>query len=270
MIPITFDHIVRMSKEGLNTSERDVIAENVQSDYGIQGLMTLWACQDFYDSLSRPETPSTPATSWWLQDNNHYTNRVCDALRFFKFKKALTLLEEISVAPVVDDFDMWTRQNSEHLNEFVPILRHTYSYASAATVRAMAQRFFPEHPALGYPQCSIYLRVLNAEQIKDDVDEFYPVHTDTLEAFKDDAAALQYFLRVHTGLTVTRKHATAEILKIIEATDLEWSLYDGMGLDPVEAYTVSKERISFLFFNGLIHTRNAGYRSAARGCYRKK
>ena len=243
MTPIVFDNIARMSFEGCTAEEQNAIAENVYTEHGAQGLLTLWACQDYYDPTEPLNTGFTPATAWWLADNNSYSEIVRHELAKLNEEAALTLLKSATFPPDVD-IDMWAARDDGHMKLFRPEKPDKFSHASAKTVRCIAAEFFPQYPIFNTALCSIYLDVGEADpDIMDNSDldlDIYPHHTKTLEAFEDDSIALQYLTRVHEAPVTSRQHASSKIIAVLSTTDEEWAMYDAMGLSPEAAYDISK------------------------------
>lgn len=134
-------------------------------------------------------------------------------------------------------------RNDAHLQPYTIDARDKFSNANCTTVLDIAKTFFPQYPALAEPHCSLYLDVTDHEEELEDVHRWYPNHQNPLAAFGNDAAALQFLTRVHTGLTVQREYATPEMAKLLAQSDHEWSLYEAMGLDPLESYALAKNKL---------------------------
>lgn len=242
MTPIVFNDISRLSDEGLSVQERNAIADKVHSEHGVDGLVTLWRCQDYYEPTEPLNIGFTPATEWWLGEGNVYAGMVREALESLNEEDALALLKSAMFPPMVE-MEMWAGMNNEHMKLYAPEGPDKYSHASATTVRQVAQLFFPQHPHFGNPQCSIYLETYDADEYDEHNEDRYPSHGEPLVAFQDDAAALQYLTRVHIGLTVQRKDVTPEMDMLLAETDGEWGMYDDMGLSPEEGYAISKSLV---------------------------
>lgn len=241
MVPIVFDLINRMSEESITPEESEAIARNVLAEHGVGGLVTLWSGQDYYDPVEPLHEGMTPATRWWLQDHNPYADMVRAELASLSEDAALQLLTQSSFPPRPSD-DIWMERNGAHLQPYTIDARDKFSNASCATVRALARTFFPQYPALAEPHCSLYLDVTDHEEELDDVQRWYPNHTDPLAAFGNDAAALQFLTRVHTGLTAQRDCATPEMEVLLVQSDKEWALYEAMGLSAMESYGIAKSK----------------------------
>lgn len=243
MTPIIFNDIANLSGEGRSVEERNGIADKVYTEHGIGGLLTLWACQDYYDPVEPLDTGLTPATHWWLLEGNHYAEMVKAELSKLDEEAALALLKK-STFPPLAEMDMWAGINGGHMKLFAPERIDKFSHASAKTVRRIAEHFFPQYPIFTKVQCSIYLDVGAVEpDMMDNTDsdpELYPHHSCTLEAFKNDLAALQYLVRVHKDPGVQRAKASPEIIALLSQTDGEWAMYDDMNIPPEEAYGISK------------------------------
>ena len=243
MVPIVFDLIRRMSEEYITPEESEEIARNVLAENGVGGLVTLWSAQDYYDPVEPLHTGMTPATRWCLQDGNTYTEMVRIELAYLSEDAALALLTE-STFPPLPSGDIWMEKNGAHLQPYTIDRRDKFSHASSATVRQIAKTFFPQYPTLTEPHCSVYLDATDSEDEREDVERWYPNHSDPLEAFGDDAAALQYLTRVHVGITAQRDQATPEMEVLLVQSDKEWALYEAMGLDPLESYRIAKSKLN--------------------------
>lgn len=243
MTPIVFNDIANLSDEGRSVEERNGIADKVYTEHGIEGLLTLWACQDYYDPTDTLDTGLTPATDWWLLEGNTYAKIVKEQLSKLNEDDALALLKKATFAPLVE-MHMWGGRNEGHMKLFTPEEPDTFSHASASTVRRIAGQFFPQYPMFTTALCSIYLDVGESDpDILDNSDlepDVYAHHTKTLEAFEDDSTALQYLIRVHKAPSAQRLHASPEIIALLSQTDGEWAMYDNMGISPEEAYNISK------------------------------
>lgn len=243
MSTIIFDFIMRMSDEFASPETRDDIARDVLQKYGVNGLVVLWKNQDYYDPTEPLHSGATPATLWWLQKNNAYANMVRTVFQAFSEEEALDVLAHSTFPPNVD-FDVWACQNDAHMKECNLDRRDKFSHASCATVRKLANVFFPQYPALEQPHCSLYSETFDAED-EDDYDEvkLYPIHTDPLGAFVESTAALQYLIRTHQGITVRREGASAEVQAMLERSDEEWAIYDAMGLEPMASYLIATNKV---------------------------
>ena len=243
MVPIVFDLIRRMSEEYVTPEESEEIARNVLAENGVGGLVTLWSAQDYYDPVEPLHTGMTPATRWWLQENNPYAEMVRIELSSLSEDVALELLRESTFPPRPSD-DVWMERNGAHLKPYTIEGRDKFSNASSATVRQIAKTFFPQYPILTEPHCSLYLDVTDHEDDLEDVHRWYPNHDDPLSAFGDDPAALQFLTRVHTGLTAQRDCATPEMERLLVQSDHEWVLYEAMGLSMMESYAIAKRKLN--------------------------
>lgn len=141
----------------------------------------------------------------------------------------------------LDVFSQCCRLNSKI--DYTIDERDKFSHASCTTVRALACIFFPQYLALAEPHCSLYLDVTDHEEEREDAQRWYPNHADPLAAFSNDAAALQFLTRVHTGLTAKRDMATPEMEVLFAQSDKEWALYDAIGLSAMESYAISKSKL---------------------------
>lgn len=240
MTPIIFNDISRLSDEGRSVQERNGIAQKVYDEHGVSGLVTLWRCQDYYNPIEPLSAGLTPATEWWLSEGNAYAGMVREALESLSEEDALALLKLAMFPPLAED-DMYFPTKEEHLTLlYTPERPDKFSHASATTVRRIAQSFFPQYPQFNEPQCSIYFDTYNADEYDAYNEDLYPSHFNPLQAFEDDAAALQYLMRVHPGLTVQRKDATAEMELLLVSTDAVWAIYGDMGIEADEAYHAFK------------------------------
>ena len=241
MTPIVFNDIARMSAENVDANERNFIAQIVLDTKGVNGLFTLWSCQDYYDPTEPLNTGRTPATVWWLQIDNPYASIVREKLNGVSNADALAMLHRATFPPQ-GPTDTWYGANNQHMELFTPKKYEPYSHADATAVMDLARKFFPQHPALLRPQCSLYLDVIDYDNVNDDISMLYPAHLETLEAFSQDAAALQYLLRVHPALTVQRKNATPAMEILLAQSDKEWEIFESMGITPDEAYHIMTGR----------------------------
>lgn len=241
MTPIVFNDIARLSAENADAEERDTTAKRVFDTMGVDGLFTLWSCQDYYQPTDTLGTGRTPATVWWLQINNPYASIIREKLNGVSNDDALAMLHIATFPPQVPT-DMWYNANNQHIEFFTPTKYEPYSNANAAAVMDLARTFFPQHPALLKPQCSLYLDVIDHDNVNDDIPLLYPAHLDTLEAFSQDAAALQYLLRVHSALTVKRENATPAMEILLAQSDKDWEILESMGIMPEDAYHIMKSK----------------------------
>ncbi len=242
MVPIVFELINRMSDESVTPEESEAIAQSVLAEHGVGGLVTLWSGQDYYDPVEPLDTGMTPATRWWLQEGNPYAEMVRIQLSALSEDAALQLLTE-STFPPKPSTDIWLERDGAHLQPYTIDARDKFSHANCSTVRALARTFFPQYPSLTEPHCSLYLDVTDHEDELDDVQRWYPDHDNPLAAFADDAAALQFLTRVHTGLTAQRGMATPEMEVLLVHSDREWALYEAMGLSAMESYEIAKNKL---------------------------
>lgn len=246
MTPIVFDDIASLSEEGLSIEERNAIAQKVHTEHGVSGLVTLWACLDYYDPTDVLDGGMTPAAQWWLTAHNPYSAMVKNALSNLSESDALDLLKKATFTPLVE-LKMWGGMDNKHMELFSPEEPEKYSHSYAGTVRRVAEQFFPQYPNFTKATCSIYLDVgeHDSDLFDDGTEEslVYAHHSNTLEAFHDDSAALQYLVRVHKDRCAQREYASPEIIALLSPTDAEWAMYDDMGLSPEDAYEISKSLV---------------------------
>lgn len=246
MTPIVFNDIANLSDEGRSVEERNGIASKVYTEHGIGGLLTLWVCQDYYNPTSFLDTELTPATDWWLLKGNIYAEMVKEQLSVLNEDDALSLLKKVTLPPLVET-EMRAGMNGENMKLFSPEELDTFSHASAKTVQRIANKFFSQYPIFTKAVCSIYLDVSEGYPgVVDDSDgplPLYAQHSNTLAAFEEDPAALQYLTRVHQASGVQRLHASPEIIAMLSKTDEEWAMYDDIGVSPENAYTISKSLV---------------------------
>ena len=240
MTPIIFAHIARMSDAETSDNERHTIAQKVLNAYGSDGLVTLWACQNYYMPCTEVDIPDTEASAWWLSSENLYARMVSENFAEKSCDDARKLLKMATHPPIVS-LEVTAINHSNVLNVFAPQKAELFSHSTASTVRQLAQTFFPQYPEFSAPQCTFYLDTTSYHDEADDL-HVEPVHRETLAAFSDDVHALQYLFRVHESDEIRQERITPDMTILLAQNDSEWKLLDSMGIDPKNAYHILKGR----------------------------
>ena len=238
LAPISFFHVHVLSSPHSDDAHRARVAHEVVMDQGLSGLLTLWACQEFFPPTEHFDGEMTPATRWWLAPGNAFSKRLQQALAHLPVESAVQLLGQTLLA---------LQPPSNAQDPYVPEDRREWSRTDAQTVRAMALTFFPQHPSMQEPTCPLYLRTYDHGDTNVGLDEYddlksYPVHAAPLHAFRHDICALHYLTRAHASDVVGWDQLDDHQIKALERTLADWDMYEEMGMTPEESYHVAKQR----------------------------
>ena len=239
LAPIPFYNVQVLSSPHTDDAHRARVAHEVAAVHGLPGLLTLWACQEFFPATERDEGEMTPATRWWLAAGNPFSERIRQVFAPLSFATAVQTLSLVLLALKPPD-------NERDLS-YLPGERKPWSRTDAETVRAFAQVFFPQHPGMQEPTCALYMRTYdhgdtNVGLEYDDL-KIYPVHAAPMHAFGHDICAMHYLLRAHASDVVGWDYLNADQIKALERTLPDWDMYEEMGMTPEESYHVAKQRL---------------------------
>lgn len=249
----THSDILPLAKIPLNTiavfclatadTERDEIAKSIHTQYGADGLHTLWMCQGFECStrsvsVKSPETKSlTRASNWWLTaDTSETAAMKSDLAQVLDQHDANRLLGMCARTPQLN------LQSPESNTMFAPgDCEDTESLLSAFHVRRLAQTYFPHLPIVASPMNHLYTQYYElADADKTDPEdpekEWGPIYSDPLGAFIDDPHALKYFAMSNGNMP---QNPPDWLLDFVKDGDSEWNVYKTLGIPMEQAYALA-------------------------------
>ena len=239
-----------------NLAAQNSNAEQVQTKYGVEGLMTLWLLQGFHIKQSNTQVPSTyitPATQWWLHSDNKYIEHIRQHLAFVEFDDAYKLLSNASREPYISQYIIDPPDMSWGFEHYKPDRYSDWSQLDVGAVRNLATVFLPHLPQLASPLCKLYVETFEHNLLVDssyDEDVIVTVerYPNKIQGFRHDENAMRYF----ACLGYTPPSDAPEWLHDFHRNkSKQWQLYEDMGFSWEDAYTIesSKPRTPILELN---------------------
>lgn len=221
---IPFFRALCLSDENATSEHRKEAIQAISSVYGERGVVSLWMLQGYYDGLKILTSGLTPATQWWLDENNAWRGIVKKLLSEVKdIEEAKNYLEIATCIPSTCWLDIHNGSNREW-STFTPGPIVKPSRLHATYVRQLAQTFFPQFPELSLPTCGLYTE---------------HTYDKPFEAFAGDMHA-QHYLACALPIEAIGQFSS-EMRTFRFNRNVEWRMYDQMGLSLEESYITTTQ-----------------------------
>lgn len=229
---IPFAAATRMAQKHVTEKEQRETASGVVSIYGLRGILALWCFQGYYDPTEMLSGGLTPATRWWLDPGNTWTDLVRDILAA-NIGSADDAVRCLQVATCVPNSDINMVDGT-----CVPGEITKPSEWHATYVRQLALLYFPQFPELALPTCTLYRdAVPRTGMVLDNDDISGLCYEYPMQAFAGDVHAQRYLALALPGSPMGQ--FPVEMIEFRYNRNDTWKLYEQMGLTLEEMYALA-------------------------------